>query len=85
MNAQRAVAGAARRMLTQNVMACTHRLVRDLQGGAPPASIRATMRRRQRLLAQLARDVNTPGEVGSLTALQSAVTESDRALECLIG
>ena len=72
-------------MLAQSVMATTHQLVRSLQGGGRPASLRRLMDERQRLLAELARDVNTSGGVGSLTALRDAVAESDRTLEALIG
>jgi hypothetical protein len=43
------------------------------------------MGERQRLLAELARDVNTTEGVGALTALTAAVAESDRTLEALLG
>jgi hypothetical protein len=47
--------------------------------------MRRLMGERRELLARLARDVNTPEAVGSLTALRAAVAESDRTLEALLG
>lgn len=75
---------AARRLLAQGVMAVTHQLVRGLRDGRHTQSMRELMRERRRLLSELARDVNEHGEGGPLTALRSAVAESDRTLEALI-
>jgi hypothetical protein len=47
--------------------------------------MRHLMGERRQLLARLARDVNSSGSVGSLTALRAAVAESDRTLEALLG
>jgi hypothetical protein len=79
------VADPLRRMLAQNVMASTHQLVRSLCDGGGSAAIRRLMGERRRLLAELARNVNASGGVGSLAALEAAVAESDQALEQLIG
>jgi hypothetical protein len=76
---------AARRLLAQSVMASTYQLVRGLRDQRTAAAIRRLMRERQRLLAELARDVDVPGGVGSLAALKAVVAESDRTLEQLIG
>jgi hypothetical protein len=76
---------AARRLLAQNVTAYTYQLVSSLQNARAPAVIRRLMGDRQRLLAELARDVNAKEEVDSLAALRAAVAESDRTLEALIG
>jgi hypothetical protein len=75
---------AAQRLLVKDVNACTILLVLSLQNGQRPASIRRLMGERQRLLAELARDVNTSEGVGALTALAAAVAESDRTLEALL-
>jgi hypothetical protein len=80
-----AVAAPLPRMLAQNVTAATHQLVRSLCVGGRPAAIRRLMGERRRLLAELARNVNASGGVGSLAALEAAVAESDHALEQLIG
>jgi hypothetical protein len=76
---------ALRRLLAQNVMVSTHRLVRGVGDGMPPAQVRSLMRDRRLLLAELARYMNVPGDDDSLAALQAAVSESDRTLEALLG
>lgn len=85
MKAGRGTFPAARRLLAQNVMACTFHLVRQVQQRAPVGDIRELMAERRRLLADLARHVNVRGGAGSLAALRAAVAESDRTLEALIG
>ncbi|MDQ2641805.1 MAG: hypothetical protein M3Y79_14640 [Pseudomonadota bacterium] len=85
MNPVRGAIPAARRLLAQNVMASTFRLVRSVRECAPMATIREQMGERQRLMADLARHVNTGEGAGSLAALRAAVAESDRTLEQLIG
>jgi hypothetical protein len=82
MNAHTPASG---RLMAQSVMASTYQLVRGLRDGHPPTSMRRLMGERRELLARLARDVNTPEAVGSLTALRAAVAESDRTLEALLG
>jgi hypothetical protein len=75
----------AGRMLAQGVVAATLQLVRAMQGGRDAADIQILMGQRQGLLTQLARKMDDPDHVGSLTALQAAVAESDRALGALLG
>lgn len=72
-------------LLAQGVLASTLQLVRAMREGAPAASVRRMMQERQCLLAQLARKMDDPGRVGSLTALAAAVAESDRTLGALLG
>lgn len=76
---------ALRRLLAQNVMASTHRLVRDLREGASPDTVRSLMRDRRLLLAELARYMDVPEGDDPLAALSAAVDESDRTLEALLG
>jgi hypothetical protein len=85
MTAMTFAASASGRLMAQSVMASTHQLVRALRDGHTPVAMRRLMGQRRQLLAGLARDVNTPEEVGSLTALRAAVAESDRTLEALLG
>jgi hypothetical protein len=80
-----AVAGPTGRLLARGVVASTMALVRAVQVGREPAEVQGMMQERRRLLTELARNVNTPGEVGSLAALAAAVAESDRTLGALIG
>jgi hypothetical protein len=76
---------ASARLQAQSVMAFTHQLVRGLQDGHSTVAMHRLLGERRQSLARLARDVNTPEAVGSLTALRAAVAESDRTLEALLG
>jgi hypothetical protein len=71
------------RMLALGVVASTLQLVRAMQNGQGLADVRGLVDARRNLLLELARNVNTPAEVGSLAALEAAVNESDRTLEAL--
>jgi hypothetical protein len=73
------------RMLALGVVASTMQLVRAMEDGMAPAAVRGLMSERRRLLTELARKVDSPEGVGSLAALEAAVTESDRTLGALIG
>jgi len=75
----------ARRLLSQGVVAATLQLVRALRDGSAPAAVRTLQKERQRLLRELARNVDDPARVGSLAALHAAVAESDRTVGALIG
>jgi hypothetical protein len=72
------------RLLAQSVTASTFQLVRGLRDAADPERLRFLMAERHRLLDELARYMNTDRHVGSLTALEAAVAESDRTLEVLL-
>ena len=72
------------RMLALGVVASTMALVRAMEAGRESAEVQGLMQERRRLLVELARNVNTPKEVGSLAALEAAVGESERTLEALI-
>ncbi len=71
------------RMLALGVVASTLQLVRAMQNGQDLADVQGLVQARRHLLGELARNVNTPAEVGSLAALEAAVNESDRTLEAL--
>ncbi len=75
----------SQRLLAQGVVASTQQLVRAMRDRQAPGAVQGMMQERRRLLTELARNVNTPGEVGSLAALVAAVAESDRTLGALIG
>jgi hypothetical protein len=75
----------AQRLLAKGVVASTQQLVRAMRDRQAPDAMQGLMQERRRLLTELARNVNTPGEVGSLAALAAAVAESDRTLGALIG
>lgn len=79
------MARPAEQMLARGVIAATLQVVHAMRDGRPPATVRRLMQQRQCLLAELARKVDDPGNVGSLTALQAAVAESDRTLGLLLG
>jgi hypothetical protein len=79
------VASATGRMLALGVVASTLQLVRSMADGHAPAAVQDLMQERRRLLAELARNVDSPVAVGSLAALAAAVAESDRTLGALIG
>jgi hypothetical protein len=72
-------------MLALGVVASTLQLVRAVEDGRQPAAVQDLMQERRRLLAELARKVDSPVAVGSLAALTAAVAESDRTLGALIG
>ena len=73
------------RMLALGVVASTMQLVRALEDGRAPAAVQGLMQERRRLLAELARKVDSPAGVGSLAALEAAVAESDRTFGALLG
>lgn len=73
------------RMLALGVVASTMQLVRAMEEGRTSAQVQDLMRERRRLLTELARKVDSPAQVGSLAALEAAVSESDRTLGALLG
>lgn len=79
------MARPAEQMLARGVIASTLQVVHAMRDGCSPKIVRHLMQQRQCLLAELARKVDDPGHVGSLTALQAAVAESDRTLGTLLG
>lgn len=78
-------ARASQRLLVQGVLASTLQLVRQVRDGREPAAVRGLMGERRRMLAELARDVESIAGAGSLAALSAAMAESDRTLEALLG
>jgi hypothetical protein len=76
---------AAGRLLARGVTASTFQLVRGMRDARDRATIQHLMAERRRLLAELARYMNTERHVGSLAALSAAVAESDRTLEAMLG
>lgn len=72
-------------MLAQNVMSSTFQIVRGMRDGQHKAVILGLIAERQRLMAELARYMNTDRQVGSLASLRAAVAESDRTVEALFG
>lgn len=73
------------RLLAQGVLALTQKLVRAVRDCAPADTVHEMMQERQQLLRRLARKMDDPASVGSLAALEAAVSESDRTLGALLG